>query len=835
MALAGLQNVPALESSMFRESQSSSSSSRQRGNRGSISTRASSILQMWRELEDECAVNRARERGRPRLNREGNDSSVSPRAGVSRGGLVESSDSENGSVINPVSQMGNMNEQEDRQSLTSEQSLDLGEVERERVRNIFREWMNSGGNAETSRGSRMNRSLRGQCVGDNELVRNWVQSASHPRGACVWSRDDQVADNVPQTEQIRSGQVSNLNEGEPGTSRRQIRKLCGRQALLDLLAKREQERRQELEVLEGTRPVSSFAHRNRIQSLLRLRSFQNRGSTEMRRPTSPAESELGLLRQRQTVSGLREGFLSRLDSNANGQASDVSDRYSENNSDGFRDDRSQANCANEVLDGLLELSVPINPTEMPDVAVDRNDQRNNVDVAPSDSDSGILSSGNSDNLIDCNEGTSSQRLDIHVEGRLEHAMDNSVNSTDSSNDEIRCTNPEEPSRMGSGQFTDLEERHESTNEHYSDIDEPDFHNELHEQVDVSVNVHGLESDEPREDELAFAREWESAFSNQWRDDQIETDRLHLPSLGEDSSHRAVESEGEQIDMQEDYWHENGSQDTPRDWLGMASDSRLASDRVGTYFFSDDDNVYHIELRELVNRRRVSSLLHSDFRDSLDQLIQSYVERQANAPDDWELQEMLPPPYLSRNRAQPDTEQEEFGPLDVRANGNEPTRSPPPPPPLPQAHWRRGMQRINLARHDARQRPGTEWEIVNDLRIDMARLQQRLNNMQRMLEACMDMQLELQRSVRQEVSSALSRSANPSESPETILPKDSFKWDCVRKGVCCICSDTNIDSLLYRCGHMCTCTKCADVLVQGNGKCPMCQAPVVEVIRAYFIQ
>lgn len=278
MALAGLHTVSMLDSSFLRESQSPTS--RRQGAVERPATQASSLLQMWRELEDEHMINHARERVRNRLrqHQQGavpNNNAPSMIASESRasehqGSLEDASESENDFASWSPDQLGSQNEQRDHSS-SREQSPDLGDVERERVRQIVRGWMtDSAMSDQASQVSQRNNSQRAEWLGETErervrLVREWVQMASQQRDAHATRREEQAAGQGVQTDRVRDGSAPDHDEGQPEHIRRDMLRLRGRQALLDLLVRIERERQRELQGLLEHRAVSDFAHRNRIQ------------------------------------------------------------------------------------------------------------------------------------------------------------------------------------------------------------------------------------------------------------------------------------------------------------------------------------------------------------------------------------------------------------------------------------------------------------------------------------------------------------------------------------------------------------------------------------------
>ena len=99
-------------------------------------------------------------------------------------------------------------------------------------------------------------------------------------------------------------------------------------------------------------------------------------------------------------------------------------------------------------------------------------------------------------------------------------------------------------------------------------------------------------------------------------------------------------------------------------------------------------------------------------------------------------------------------------------------------------------------------------------------------MQNMLQLMFSMQIDMQRCLRQEISSAISN--NP---PATTMPNEP-----VEAGHCTVCLTATADTVLYRCGHLCVCYMCGLNLRETasvNGvKCPICRAPVDDIIRVY---
>lgn len=127
--------------------------------------------------------------------------------------------------------------------------------------------------------------------------------------------------------------------------------------------------------------------------------------------------------------------------------------------------------------------------------------------------------------------------------------------------------------------------------------------------------------------------------------------------------------------------------------------------------------------------------------------------------------------------------------------------------------------------------------------EMRDMREEISVLRNMISASFDLQLDIQRSIRQEVSAAMNNIATPSTMETSACTSDAthrkpaskeMTSQPVAAGLCTVCLEKNVDSLLYGCGHMCTCSLCGRQLVAGGQSCPICRAPVRDVVRAFVV-
>ncbi|CAH1784023.1 unnamed protein product [Owenia fusiformis] len=111
--------------------------------------------------------------------------------------------------------------------------------------------------------------------------------------------------------------------------------------------------------------------------------------------------------------------------------------------------------------------------------------------------------------------------------------------------------------------------------------------------------------------------------------------------------------------------------------------------------------------------------------------------------------------------------------------------------------------------------------------EMQMMKRQMEEMKNMMKMSFNLQMDIQRSIRQEVAAALAQVTGGSGVQEPVRATRP-----VRDSHCIICLEAHADCVLYQCGHMCLCYSCGQTLKNQDAKCPVCRAPIKDIIRAY---
>ena len=76
------------------------------------------------------------------------------------------------------------------------------------------------------------------------------------------------------------------------------------------------------------------------------------------------------------------------------------------------------------------------------------------------------------------------------------------------------------------------------------------------------------------------------------------------------------------------------------------------------------------------------------------------------------------------------------------------------------------------------------------------------------------------------------SSRDDRNPRLAPSRGASECGSPASSTCSVCFDRPADAVLYRCGHQCACLQCAYYMRHERLGCPLCRAPIEDVVRVY---
>ncbi|XP_010478528.1 PREDICTED: uncharacterized protein LOC104757479 [Camelina sativa] len=268
-----------------------------------------------------------------------------------------------------------------------------------------------------------------------------------------------------------------------------------------------------------------------------------------------------------------------------------------------------------------------------------------------------------------------------------------------------------------------------------------------------------------------------------------------------------EEQGEYEDEQSYYGETNN------DWLSEISRPRSYWEelRKSRYLEVMNTRSEKEDIRRLLERGTVTDFLESGLREKIDNLMMSRVQSHSNRhSNQWEFQQVEEEAEETNEIEEEIKEEEsltEGKEQDDRDDSSQSSSSSQIFASSPAGSWSSQDTGVTSTPVLSVQNPHSpEMELITGMRSQIQQLQQEMSVLRDSVKTCLDANASLQHKIQRE---------NP------------------MKRKCFVCDDTQVEAVLYKCGHMCTCLKCANELHWSGGKCPICRAQIVDVIRVFF--